>query len=552
MNTIQPIARAPFADDLPSQPAAPRGWHGPAESIAFDGAGMRAVLRALDLPVYAVQTADGRTGLTNQGQEAAGGNGGLVLLASAPALPSSRLGDPGFKRDYGLRYALYGGAMANAIASVEMVAELGNGGMLGSFGAAGLSPARLEDAIVRVQDALPDGPYAFNLIHNPYDPAMEQQAVSLYLRYGVTLIEASAFLDLTPSLVRYRLAGLHQNPDGDVIIGNRIIAKLSRKEVATRFLQPAPADMVQQLVAEGRITPLQAQLAQRVPLADDITVEADSGGHTDNRPLTGLVPSMIALRDEMQARHGFAAPVRVGAAGGISTPASALAALMMGAAYVVTGSVNQACVEAGASEHTRALLARASMADVTMAPSADMFEMGVRVQVLKLGSMFALRAARLYELYTRYNAIEDIPTAEREHLEKQVFQRSLDSVWEETRAFFTQRDPSQLVRAEKDAHHKMALVFRWYLGLSSRWSNSGEKGRELDYQIWCGPSMGSFNDWARGTYLADPANRRVLDVNRHILDGCAYQYRTQALKMSGVHLPPALEFYRPEKPVLIA
>lgn len=550
MNIIQPINRAPFADDLQRHPPSPRMWQGPAESIAFNEAGMRDVLRALDLPVYAVQTADGRAGLTNYGQEAAGGNGGTLLLAAAPALPANQLGDPGFKRDYGLRYALYGGAMANAIASVQMVTALGIGGMLGSFGAAGLSPARLEDAIVRIQEALPEGPYAFNLIHNPYDPAMEQQAVSLYLRYGVTLIEASAFLDLTPSLVRYRLAGLRQSPNGEVIIGNRIIAKLSRKEVATRFLQPAPADLVQQLLDEGRITPLQAQLAQRVPLADDITVEADSGGHTDNRPLTGLVPSMIALRDEMQARHQFDTPARVGAAGGISTPASALAALMMGAAYVVTGSVNQACVEAGASEHTRALLARASMADVTMAPSADMFEMGVRVQVLKLGTMFPLRAARLYELYTRYNAIEDIPTAEREHLEKQVFQRSLESVWEETRAFFTQRDPSQLARAEQDAHHKMALVFRWYLGLSSRWSNSGEKGRELDYQIWCGPSMGSFNDWTRGTYLADPANRRVLDVNQHILNGCAYQYRTQALKMSGVSLPPALEFYRPEKPVL--
>jgi len=549
MNITQTITRDSIADDLNDQPT-PRAWYGPAESIAFDEAGKRAVLRALDLPVYAVQTVDGRTGLTNHGQEMAGGNSGTLLLASAPALPASRLGDPMFKRAYGLRYALYGGAMANAIASVEMVAELGNGGMLGSFGAAGLSPAWLEDAIVRVQEALPDGPYAFNLIHNPYDPAMEQQAVSLYLRYGVTLVEASAFLDLTPSLVRYRLAGLRQSPEGEVITGNRIIAKLSRKEVATRFLQPAPADMVQQLLDEGRITPLQAQLAQRVPLADDITVEADSGGHTDNRPLTGLVPSLIALRDEMQARHGFATPVRVGAAGGISTPGSALAALMMGAAYVVTGSVNQACVEAGASEHTRALLARASMADVTMAPSADMFEMGVRVQVLKLGTMFALRSARLYDLYTRYNAIEDIPTTEREHLEKQVFQRSLDSVWEETRAFFTQRDPSQLTRAEQDPHHKMALVFRWYLGLSSRWSNSGEKGRELDYQIWCGPSMGSFNDWTRGTYLADPANRRVLDINRHILDGCAYQYRTQALKLSGVNLPPALEFYRPEKPVV--
>ncbi|MFT5852521.1 MAG: trans-AT polyketide synthase/acyltransferase/oxidoreductase domain-containing protein, partial [Colwellia sp.] len=43
--------------------------------------------------------------------------------------------------------------------------------------------------------------------------------------------------------------------------------------------------------------------------------------------------------------------------------------------------LNQACVEAGASEYTRKLLASVEMADVTMAPAADMFEMGVKLQV---------------------------------------------------------------------------------------------------------------------------------------------------------------------------
>jgi hypothetical protein len=33
----------------------------------------------------------------------------------------------------------------------------------------------------------------------------------------------------------------------------------------------------------------------RVPLACDITVEADSGGHTDNRPLSVLLPASRQL-----------------------------------------------------------------------------------------------------------------------------------------------------------------------------------------------------------------------------------------------------------------
>ncbi len=548
MTTPHPLIRP--ADASPAAAPASQPWHGPHSAIAFDEAGMRAALMDISRPVAVVRAADGRTGLTNHpGDDAhSNGAGAVTLLASAAALPATRLGDPDFKQAYGLRYALYAGAMANAITSVDMVVALGQGGMLGSFGAAGLPPARLEDAISRIQAALPNGPYAFNLIHSPFDPTMEHRAVDLYLQYGIRVVEASAFLDLTPALVRYRLAGLRPTPQGGVEVGNRVIAKLSRKEVAARFLQPAPEDIVQQLLAGGQITPLQAQLARLVPMADDITAEADSGGHTDNRPLVGLLPTMIALRDELQARHNFPTPVRVGAAGGISTPAAALAALMMGAAYLVTGSINQACVEAGASEHTRALLAKASMADVVMAPSADMFEMGVRVQVLKLGTMFPMRAAKLYELYTRYPTLDDIPPAERQKLEKQIFQRDIDTIWQDTRAFFTGRDPSQVERAERDPHHKMALVFRWYLGLSSRWSNSGEKGREMDYQIWCGPSLGSFNDWTRGTYLAEPANRHVLDANLHILNGSAYQFRTAALKLAGIALSPALEFYRPHRP----
>ena len=94
----------------------------------------------------------------------------------------------------------------------------------------------------------------------------------------------------------------------------------------------------------------------------------------------------------------------------------------------------------------------------------------------------------------------------------------------------------------------MALIFRWYLGLSSRWSNSGEKGREMDYQIWCGPSMGSFNDWTRGTYLAEPQNRKIVDVTRHLFHGAAYLYRIQALKLQGVRFPSCLQQYYPLKP----
>ena len=189
-------------------------------------------------------------------------------------------------------------------------------------------------------------------------------------------------------------------------------------------MSPATDKFLKPLLEAGKITQLQYELAQKVPVADDITVEADSGGHTDNRPLVALFPTIINLRDEIQEKYQYEKKIRVGAAGGISTPASALAAFMMGAAYVVTGSVNQACIEAGTSEYVRKLLANVASTDVIMAPASDMFEMGVNLQVLKRGTLFGPRAKKLYEFYTRFEGIDEIPTDEREKLEKNHFQNA--------------------------------------------------------------------------------------------------------------------------------
>ena len=53
----------------------------------------------------------------------------------------------------------------------------------------------------------------------------------------------------------------------------------------------------------------------KVPMADDITIEADSGGHTDNRPMVALLPTIIRLRDQIQAEYNYKKKIRIGAAG---------------------------------------------------------------------------------------------------------------------------------------------------------------------------------------------------------------------------------------------
>ncbi|PKN90457.1 MAG: 2-nitropropane dioxygenase [Chloroflexi bacterium HGW-Chloroflexi-4] len=469
-----------------------------------------------------------------------------VIASCLPYLPE-QFGDYSFQDTYGTKFPLYGGAMANGISSTEFVTSMGKAGFMGSFGAGGLLPEKIAAGIKQIKEALNDQPYLINLINSPFEPSLEERTVELFLQHNIRTIEASAYLTITKNLVRYRVSGLSQNTDGSVKIANRLIAKVSRKEVAIKFMEPASDDILKTLVEEGKISSEQARLASLVPMADDITVEADSGGHTDNRPLVSVLPAIIRLRNQVQAKRNYPQPIRIGAAGGIGTPESVLAAFMMGAAYVTTGSINQGCVESGASAHTKKLLAQMEMTDVSMAPASDMFEMGVKVQVLKRGTMFAMRAQKLFEIYSRFESIDDIPAQEREKLESTIFKMTLDEVWNECLKFFTVRDPQQIERAEKNPKAKMALVFRWYLGLASRWSNVGEAGREMDYQIWCGPSMGAFNDWVRGTYLENAENRKAADVNMQLLRGAAYLHRINLLESQGIQIASEIKEYIPKE-----
>ncbi|MGF1498740.1 MAG: PfaD family polyunsaturated fatty acid/polyketide biosynthesis protein [Elainellaceae cyanobacterium] len=525
----------------------PQWWQGDLNTVTFDRAAIKAKLLNLEAPCYLVKS-EQSLGVTHAESDGGGGDRPLPrfpCLAAVLPISPCQLGDPGFCSHHSVQLAYAAGAMAGGIASEEMVITLGRHQLLGSFGTGGLAIERIEAAIHRIQQALPLGPYAFNLLHNPHDQAAERQVVDLFLQRQVRTVEASAFLDLTPNLVYYRVAGLNQRGSHPVEVRNKVIAKLSRREVATKFLQPAPVKILRELINQGLITEQQARLAEQVPMADDITVEADSGGHTDNRPLVCLLPDIQELRDEQQAVYRYPSPVRIGVAGGIGTPQSVLAAFMMGAAYVVTGSINQSCIEAGTSDHTRQLLAAAEMHDMMMAPAADMFEMGVKLQVLKRGTLFPLRAQKLFELYKTYDSIEAIPAQERQKIETQIFKRSLDAVWQETQTYLAQRKPEKLARALQTPKLKMASIFRWYLGLSSRWAIQGKPDRKMDYQIWCGPAMGAFNNWVRGSYLEEPQNRRVAEVAIHLMTGSAFLYRLQVLKMQGIQLPTSYYSYHP-------
>lgn len=430
-------------------------------------------------------------------------------------ITAESLGSAEFKEDYHLTYAYLAGGMYRGIASKEMVVKLSRAGMMGFFGTGGLSLNEVEDAILAIQGDLREGQaYGINLVHNMKHTESEEKLIDLLLKHQVKTVEASAFLSVTPALIRYRAKGVKRNPNGDIKCSNRLIAKISRPEVAESFLSPAPENMLQKLLGENKITANEAELLRNIPMADDICVEADSGGHTDGGVAYSLMPAMTSLRDEMMKKYQYPKKIRVGAAGGIGTPDAAMAAFMLGADFIVTGSINQCTVEAATSDKVKDLLQQMNVQDTAYAPAGDMFESGSKVQVLKKGVFFPARASKLYELYQRYGSIRELDAKMLTQLEEKYFKRTIEDIYKD----ITMRYPAaEIEKAEQNPKHKMALIFRWYFRNSSNLAISGSEHSKVDYQIHCGPALGAFNQWVKGSELENWRNRHVDEIGKKLM-----------------------------------
>lgn len=524
------------------------GWRPTSAPAAFAPNDIADLIGYVRHPLHVVrEKATGMLGLALGGEVVGAGESDVALVGTLPPIYPEWLGDREFCEAHGVRFPYVTGAMANGIATPALVIAMAEAGMMGFFGAGGLSYEAVERGLDEIQTALAGRPglaWGANLIHSPNEVSLETRVAELFIARGVPVVEASAFMKLTPAVVHYALAGLDTDAAGNVVRRHHVMAKVSRPEVARMFMEPAPAALVAGLVAAGKLTEREAELSRYVPVAEDITVESDSGGHTDNRPLPALFSEIVMLRDTLAQQHPLNCRVRVGAAGGLGAPQAVAGAFAMGAAYVLTGTVNQACVESGLSEPGRAMLAKAGIADVMMAPASDMFEMGVNLQVLKRGTMFAPRGKKLYEWYAGNPDLASVVAKHGPELEK-ILGTTVAEVWADTQRYWQQRDPAVLELASRDPKYQMALVFRWYLGQSSRWAISGVPERVLDYQVWCGPAMGAFNSWVADSYLEPCENRQAVQVALNLLEGAAHISRAGAARSAGVPVPAKAFAYSP-------
>jgi len=413
--------------------------------------------------------------------------------------------------------------MYRGTASKELVIRMGKAGMLSYLGTAGMTLGQIRSDIDAIQSELADGaPYGMNLIHHMSDPEAEFKVLALYIEKGVRNIEASAFMQMTESLVYYHASGLSRDKEGRVVRSHNILAKVSRPEVAEAFMLPAPEKILRKLAERGKITQDQAVMAKGIPVSYDICVEADSGGHTDAGVAMVLLPSIQRLRSDVSETYNYKKEIRVGLAGGIGTPQSAASAFVMGADFILTGSINQCTVEAGTSDAVKDLLEVINVQDTAYAPAGDMFEIGAKVQVLRKGVLFPARANKLYQLYLRYSSVEEIPEKVKAQLERSYFQKPISQVWEETKRHFEAKGRFDAIKkAEQNSKYKMALIFRWYFGYSSRVAFDGDAVQKVNFQIHTGPALGAFNQWVKGTKLEKWRNRHVDEIGAKLMEETA-------------------------------
>lgn len=420
---------------------------------------------------------------------------------------AQRLGSAAFRKAYGLSYSYVVGTMGYGVSGEKVIHAASRAGLLSIAGTDGLKTDEIQALLraIRSGDSGNSAAFAVHLSHDSSD-AREAALIDLYLQEDARLLAVSGYSAVTRSLVRYRLKGLTRDASGRILEKNHLLSFVSRTDTAESFLSPPPERVVRSLLDQGEITEEEARLASSIPLCRDVCVEADGGGATNRTPLFTALPAIRAVAAHLTERFGYEEALRVGVSGGIGTGEAAAAAFLLGADFIVTGSVNQCAVESATSNAVKDLLCTLRVQDVAYVSAGDVFDPERAFQVVKKGSLFKARADRLLRLARRESlSLEDRHALEQ--LAAACFGQSLDAALASD--------------GNTDSTDPAARLMARYLEQSLRWAIQGDLEHATNYQIPSGPAIGAFNEWVRGTELEDRSHRTIAAIAEKIMNGAA-------------------------------
>ncbi|WP_234889845.1 beta-ketoacyl synthase N-terminal-like domain-containing protein [Agrobacterium vitis] len=138
---------------------------------------------------------------------------------------------------------------------------------------------------------------------------------------------------------------------------------------------------------------------------------------------------------------------------------------------------------------------------------------GMRARMLKRGVFFPARASRLLGLWRDYEAMQDVPPATRQSVEKTILHKTFDEAVQHSKT-----RPGQTAIASLSPKAQMAAVFSDYISESFFLAQRAQPDRVVDYAIYTGSALGAFNQTVQGTPLEHWSARHVDRVMKHLLN----------------------------------
>ena len=397
------------------------------------------------------------------------------VLGTLPPLYPEWLGDRAFGEAHGVRFPYVAGEMANGIATTAAGGRRWRrAGCSGSSARPGSTPERVEAGVDEIAARARTGGAHLGREPHPLartSPSSRRRSPSCTSRAACGASTASAFMGLTPASCATRATGF----DADAGRAHRAHAPRVREGLAARGGAAVP---VARAAADARST-----CSPRGQLTRD---EADAGRGTCRSPRTSpsrptpaatpttgrsarCCPIILALRDELAAQHGYArADPRSARRAGSARRTRVAAAFALGAAYVLTGSVNQARVESGLSRRTASRCSpQAEHRRRDHGAGRRHVRAGVKVQVLQARhDVRGARARSCTSSTATYAVLEAMPprTRARSSRSEMLRRRASTRSGRRRERSVAARDPRELDARRARPEAPMALVFRWYLG----------------------------------------------------------------------------------------
>jgi trans-AT polyketide synthase/acyltransferase/oxidoreductase domain-containing protein len=427
-----------------------------------------------------------------------------------------KLGSKSFRDTYNLRESYVIGSMGRGISGAEVLKSAARNGLLSIGGTDGLTQSQIrtliQEAKVNDENSAVQG---FHMSY-AYSEKNESELINLYLEEKVKLLFVSGYSTVSKNLIKYKVKGLSKDADGNIRENNHIMASVSRTEVAESFMKPAPERIIDALLKDGEITDEQALLAKSVPVSRDICVEADGGGYTNRVSMFAAFPAIEAIAKKINKSNGYSEKIRVGVSGGIGSAKAAAAAFLMGADFIVTGSVNQCTVEASTSDTVKKMLSSLTIQDIGYVSAGDIYDPGRMIQVVKKGSLFKARADKLYRICQSGEGIKAIDQGTKEQLETRYFGKKIEEIIQEILLEDVGEHPQE----------QLVLLYKWYLKKAMEWAIEGNDDKQTDYCIMCGCSIGSFNEMVKGTELESWKNRTIESVSKKRMNDAVTEIRS--------------------------